>query len=125
MILALVLALVSVPACASTSVVLTGTAPSFNSAPGCAASADTLRDLKEILLEGRRTGTTVWAPLKRQPATPGQNFSLFVSGLIEALWDFRVFAVDSTGNQSCADSTLGMNLVRTPAKPTITNVAAP
>jgi len=120
------LMLLSVCACATTSVILTGTAPFYNAAPGtCAASVDTLRDLKEIVIEARPTGTTAWSILKRGPAVRGTPFTFFIPSISEATWDFSATAFDSTGNGGCRDSVIGYSTVRAPGKSSGLQVTAP
>ena len=115
-----ILMLAAVAACATTTAVVSYTAPVFNAQPGaaCFASPDTLRDLKEIVLEGRRTGTVAWGLLVRHSAARGVSYADTLRGIAEQLWDFRAIAFDSTGNGSCPDSVLGVSYIRTPAKTT-------
>lgn len=120
------LMLLSVAACATTSVILTGTAPFYNASPGsCAASVDTLRDLKEIVIETRPTGTTTWSIVKRGPAVRGAPFTFFIPSISEALWDFAATAFDSTGNGACRDTVIGYSTVRAPGKASGLQVTAP
>jgi hypothetical protein len=103
-------------ACATTNATISGVAPTYNQMPGsCAESPDTLRDLKEILLRRRVMPSGPFIE-QRQPANEGQPFSFFLSNIAEAVWGFWVYAVDDSGNVSCADS-LVKSYVRVPSKP--------
>lgn len=114
----LILMLLAVAACATTTAIVSYTAPTFNALPGanCFASIDTLRDLKEIVLEGRRSGTLPWTVLARRPAVRGVAYTDTLRGIAEQFWDFRTTVYDSTGNKSCPDSLIGVNFIMTPWK---------